>query len=333
VLVILTAVMLLSLPPAIAGKVVLRTSGGPTGTGKDLRIQMVAEAIRRGNPDWSVNVINGPSTLAEISMIGRGELHFTALDAGSIPQINKGYFGGKKMSKPVNVRWLFPSTAMTCSLFILKKVPVDNYRDIKAKKYPLKFSSGRKGSDPYNINNLVLAAYGYSPEKILEWGGKRQNQATRRSSELMGDGLMEAMFQTGVFPNPAMLELSRKRDLKGAFVSDPDIQAELLKKGFIIVPITPKSGFASIKKDTTTVAMPAVIITKADLKEDIAYNMTRAVWEQREAFLYPLHQIFRTYLQAEGHLQLSFQFPPACKAQQLRSRMYKSNPRHFLLQI
>lgn len=297
--VFVTALLMLSPPPTAAKRVVLRTSGGPTGTGKDLRIQMAAEAMRRGNPDWIINVINGPGTTAEISMMARGQMHFTALDAASIKDIAKGYFGGKKLSKPAELRWILPSTAMTCSLLMLEKVPFNSFREIKEKKYPFKFSMGRRGTDPYNINVKVLKAYGYSPKDIIAWGGKRQNQATRRSAELISDGLMEGMFQAGVFPNPAMLELSRKRKLKGAFVSDPAIQEKLEKEGFIIVPITTASGFSFIKEDTTTVAMPAVIAGLASMENDVAYNMAKGVWEQREKFLYPLHTIFRTYLQPE----------------------------------
>jgi len=293
--------LLVGLYPLIATaaeKVILRASAGPTGTGKDLRIQMVAEAIRRGNPKWVVDTINGPTTIAEITMIGRGELDFTALDAVSIPDIAKGYYGGKKLPKPVNLRWLIPSTAMTCVLYMLENVPINSFAEIKEKKYPAKFSMGRKGTDPYNILMHVFQAYGYSPDDIVKWGGKRQNTASRRSADLMADGLMDVFFHAGTYPAPPIAEMERTRKLKAAFVFEPEIQAKLSKKLFIEVPI--KAGsYTFVKNNTTTVAMPSIVVVPDDMKDDVAYNMTRAVWEQREKFLHPLHPIFRAYVQPE----------------------------------
>ncbi|MFC1869332.1 TAXI family TRAP transporter solute-binding subunit, partial [Thermodesulfobacteriota bacterium] len=281
--VFLTALLMLSPPPIAAKRVVLIASGGPTGTGKDLRVQMVAEAMRRANQDWVISVLNGFTGVAEVNMMREEKIHFTALDAGELKNAEKGHFFGHKMSKPVAIRWILPSTAMTCTLIMIEKVPFNSYREFKEKKYPFKFSMGRKKTDPYFINEKVMKAYGYSPEDILSWGGKRQNTATRRSAELISDGLMEGMFQTGTFPNPAMVELSRKRKLKTAFVSEPEIQAKLEEEeDFIIVPIKTVSGASFVKEDTTTVAMPGVIAGPASLEDDVAYNMARGVWEQRE---------------------------------------------------
>ncbi|MFC1869490.1 TAXI family TRAP transporter solute-binding subunit, partial [Thermodesulfobacteriota bacterium] len=280
--VFLTALLMLSPPPIAAKRVVLIASGGATGTGKDLRVQMVAEAMRQANPDWVISVLNGFTGAAEINMMREGKMHFTALDAAELKNVEKGHFFGHKLSNPVAIRWILPSTAMTCSLIMIEKVPFNSYREFKEKKYPFKFSMGRKKTDPYFINEKVMKAYGYSPEDIIAWGGKRQNQATRRSAELISDGLMEGMFLAGTFPNPAMVELSRKRKLKTAFVSDPAIQAKLEGEDFIVVPIKTVSGASFVKEDTTTVACPAVIAGPASLEDDVAYNMARGVWEQRE---------------------------------------------------
>ena len=73
---------------------------------------------------------------------------------------------------------------------------------------------------------------------------------------------------------------------------------KLVEKGYIQVPIAAGS-IDFVKENTSTVAMPAVIVCRADMKADIAYNMTRGVWEQRESFLYPIHPIFKRYVQPE----------------------------------
>jgi TRAP transporter TAXI family solute receptor len=295
--VVLLAVGILS-SPVMAKKVTLRTSGGPTGTGKDLRIQMVAEAIRRGTEGWVVDVINGPTTVAEITMMGRGEIDFTALDAGSIGDIGRGFYGGKKLPEPVAMRWLLPSTAMTCAMYMRADIPINSYGDILKKKYPLKFSMGRRGTDPYIINLRVLEAYGLSIKMIKKWGGKQQNTASRRSADLISDGLMEALIHAGTYPNPPIVQVARKRDMKVAFVSEPDTQAKLGERGFVEVPI--KAGSMTfVKQDMSTMAMPAVFVVREDMKDDIAYHVTKAVWEQRASFLYPIHAIFRTYLKPD----------------------------------
>ncbi|MDP2644611.1 MAG: TAXI family TRAP transporter solute-binding subunit, partial [Desulfobacterales bacterium] len=292
---VLLAMLWAATPLTAQTKVTLRASGGPTGTGKDLRIQMVAEAVRRGNPDWTVDTINGPTTVAEITMMARGQLNFTTIDAASMPSIARGSYGGIKLPKPVHLRWLLPSTAMTNVLYMTANMSINSYADIKNKKLPIKFSMGRKGTDPYNIITKVLKAYGFSPEDIIKWGGKRQNAGSDRAAQLIADGLLEVFIHAGVYPAVPITELERTRKIKAVFIREPDIQAKLKAEKFIKVPIAAGS-YTFVKEKTSTMAMPTMVAVLAEMPGDIAYNFTRAVWEQREKFLYPLHKIFRTYL-------------------------------------
>ncbi len=275
-------------------KLMLRASGGPTGTGKDIAVQFPSEAMRRANPGWTVDVVNGPTTIAEIAMMGRGEIQFTRLEIGEIPRTRTGFYGTQKLPQPVELRWLAPSSMMSATLYLNDKVPINSIPELIQKKYPLKVSMGRKGSGPYNMAVTVLDAYGIAPDDFQKWGGKVQYQETRRGSELLGDGLIDGMLVLAEIPTNAITELERTRKLKAIFVTEPNIHAELEKKGYMDMEI-PAGIYGFVKTRTVTVGMPGALVCPANLNEDVAYHMVKAMWEQRE-FLHKVHIVFRMFL-------------------------------------
>jgi TRAP transporter TAXI family solute receptor len=278
-------------------KVMLRASGGPSGTAKDLTTRFACEAIRKENPDWVVDVINGPTVIAEVSMMGRGELDLARIEIGDILTARKGYYGPQKLSAPIEMAWLIPFTMMDFTLFTLEKVPFNSIPELKAKKYPLRVSMGRKGTGPYNMSVEVLDAYGITPADIERWGGKLQYQPSNQGGEMMVDGLIDAVILTGTLTPPGIVDIARNRKLKAIYVTEPVIQAKLLAQGFGLTQV-PAGIFSFVREKTSTVGKPGALTTSRKMKDEVAYHLVRSIWERRES-LYAVDPAFKIYLQPD----------------------------------
>lgn len=278
-------------------KVILRMAGGPPGSSKNFRHELYADVLRRANPDWHVNVIVGPTTYSETGMLGRGELNLTTMNTVNIPQIREGHYGGKPLSKPVDIVWLVPGNILTVMYYLLEKVPINSIAELKEKKYPLKVSMGRRGSFQSTANDIVLSTYGIKYKDINSWGGKVHYQSGPRSARLMADRIIEANFQPGTVPYGAIVQLSQTHKLKAIYPHEPEIQAKLRKFGFIPETV-PAGRYNFLTKDAKTVGAPNVIACRADMADEVAYKITKAIWEGRK-FLHSLSPLFKGSLNEE----------------------------------
>lgn len=278
-------------------KIVLRMGGGPPGSSKNFRHELYADVLRRAYPKWHVDVIVGPTSFAEMGMLGRGEVNLTTMNTVNIPQIREGHYGGKRFPKPIDIVWLAPGNLLTVLYYLLEDVPINSIAEIKEKKYPLKVSMGRKGSFQSTANDIVLAAYGIPYKDIKSWGGKVHYQSGPRSTRLMADNIIEAVFNPGSIPYVTIAQLSQTHKLKAIYPFEPEIQAKLRKAGFIPETV-PAGSYNFLTKEARTVAAPNLIACRADLADEIAYKITKAIWEQK-SFLHSLSPLFKRSLTEE----------------------------------
>lgn len=283
------------LDQADAKRVEIRVDGGPPGGGKNFRNTAMAEAIKRGNPDWDVNVITGPVSAVILGMMKRGEVECTTKPMHSLYELREARFGGKKLAiGPMDLRWIFVSNYYLVGFYVLKSVPVGSIDELLAKKYPIKVSVGQIGSEPYNMANLVLKAFGYTLDDLKAWGCKIHLQPSGRSIKMVRDGHIEGKFHVGTVPEPAWDDLSHTRELKILTLESEEVKNKLEELGFE-KKVIPGDSYNFTTHDIPTVGMPNFFVVPASIKDDTAYNIARAVWEQRD-FLKSLHPIFQRNL-------------------------------------
>jgi TRAP transporter TAXI family solute receptor len=296
-------------PKGPSKRVEMRVDGGPPGTSSNLRREGIGEAIRMGNPSWDVSVIVGPSSPTDLVMMSQRRMEVAAKTNGEVQEVKKGLYGGKPLATgPLDLTWVAPSNFARVIFFMLADVPINSIQELKERKYPLKVSVGPLRSPIYHRTIETLRAYGITLEDIKEWGGKVHYQPSTRSASMMGDGIIEAFFMGGTVPTAPLEQLSVTRKLKVLTPTQPAARESLKKLGYI-EGVLPAGSHSFITKDIPTMMMSNLVVVRADMNEDIAYHITRAIWENR-GFLKNVHPVFQRSLTAESIKSMAKEFSP-----------------------
>ncbi|MDP2644295.1 MAG: TAXI family TRAP transporter solute-binding subunit [Desulfobacterales bacterium] len=274
----------------------VRLGGGPAGGAKAMRMEGLAEAIRRTNPAMQTRVMSGVHSLGALGMMARGELELEVWGPDIILDAIKGEFGGKKVKVgPTDINVISPSHSARAAVILLDKVPINSISELKEKKYPIKLGIGPKGSNFEIRNRAVLEVYGITYDGIKSWGGKAMFTGDTATIDLMRDGMADGFVNFGTHPSGKIQELASSRNLKIFTVSDPEAIKRSMPFGFTQTEL-PKDTYAFMKEDMTTIENMESIVGPAKLDNQVAYGITRGIWENRN-YLYNVHPLYKASLQ------------------------------------
>ena len=128
------------------------------------------------------------------------------------------------------------------------------------------------GSMGYESALIVLDAYGIGPRDIT-----LTPLPLDRAAERLRDGAVDALFALGGQPIDAVARLGRLADIRLVPINGPERGRLMLDH--------PLTDFATIKAGaypgtelTPTIAFDAQLMVSADMPEDLAYAIARALW-------------------------------------------------------
>ena len=147
-------------------------------------------------------------------------------------------------------------------------------------------STGAPGSGTeFTALNLLKAA-GIDPGKFAKW----EKLGAAESNDALVNGTVEAYFWSGGVPTGSIVELANTLSRKGAPIvlvplpsSDPAVAK--LEKDFPGVSeslVVPKAVYGT-SADTPTLAFPNMFVCPASMPEDLAYRITKTVFENLDA--------------------------------------------------
>jgi len=93
------------------------------------------------------------------------------------------------------------------------------------------------------------------------------------------DGNVDAVFITAGTPTAAVTDLASNRDVVIVPVSDEALAALRARWPFYTRVTIPADTYRGLTGPVRTVAVMAMLVARADLPEDLVYNMTKALWE------------------------------------------------------
>lgn len=274
----------------------VRLGGGPAGGAKAMRMEGLAEAIRRTNPTFQARVMSGVHSKGALDMMGAGTMELEVWGADVILDAMKGEFGGQKIKAgPTAMGVMTPSHTATVAVILLDNVPLNSLGEIKSKKYPLKIGVGPKGSDFEIRNRTVLELYGISYDDIKSWGGKIMFTGDTATIDLMRDGMADGFVNFGTHPSGKIQELASTRKLRILTVSDPAAIKQAKSYGFTSMAL-PKQTYNFMKENMMTIQRMESVVGPAKLADHVAYGITKGIWENRN-YLYSVHPLYKAALQ------------------------------------
>lgn len=162
----------------------------------------------------------------------------------------------------------------------IKKYGTDEIEEVVAKKYPIRIGCSPKGSMDYRCVELLLQCLGVTPEDIKSWGGDVVNGGGSDLSDMLKNGKLDMILDHTSAESSSMVQNAMTNDLHFTQWRDSTLDF-FVKQGFERVTL-PANSFKGQTVDVIDAGTPDCVFVKADMDDETAYILTKAMCENRE---------------------------------------------------
>ncbi|MEX2519898.1 MAG: TAXI family TRAP transporter solute-binding subunit [Paracoccaceae bacterium] len=154
--------------------------------------------------------------------------------------------------------------------------------DIAANKTPVSITINRAGNITGELAAAMLNAAGASPENIESWGGSVIRAGSKEQADLITNGRVD-VFANGVFVGHSSIrQIENALDMR--LIDVPEDVRNSVGEDFSIAAFTiPANTYENQPEDIQTLALGAVLIVSADMSDEQAYTLTKAMIDNIDA--------------------------------------------------
>lgn len=149
--------------------------------------------------------------------------------------------------------------------------PVKTFADLKG----LKMGVGAPGSGTEANFRQLCDVYGLAKGDI-----NAQYLSFSESAEQFKDKHIDAFLVTAGLPNPGIMDVSTQNDIRILSISDDMVKKITTKYPFLSPVKVPANTYKNVP-EASTVAVNAVLIVNSGIKEDVVYNLTKALFDNQ----------------------------------------------------
>ncbi len=215
----------------------------------------------------SATAETGNASVANASLLGRGAIESAFVAADILDAAYKGV--GQFKDKPVkNIRALgalYPETMQ-----LVAQPDIKTFQDLKGKSV----SSGSPGSGQWQLLGDLLALHGMTRDDI-----KEDYSSFSQSAEKLKDGNLSASLIIAGTPTASIVELANGHRINVVPLADDVVEKLHKNQPYFAHFVLPAGTYKGVDKDVNTISVRAIWATHADLPEDVAYAVTKALYE------------------------------------------------------
>ncbi len=246
-------------------------SGGTSGTYYAYGAA-VAQVLSEKVDGLSISVQSTGASAANIRLIAKNEADIAIVqnDVMSYAYDGVELFEGEQIQDFGTMATVY---AEVCQIIADPASGIKSVADLKGKSV----SVGDVGSGVEANAKQILEAYGLTFDDI-----KKQNLSFGDSATAMKDKKIDAFFCTAGTPTTAVVDLSSQNDITVVPIDEDKIAALCEKYPFYTSYTIGKDTYNGMTEDVKTLAVKATFIVRNDLDETLVYNMTKALFENKD---------------------------------------------------
>ena len=250
-------------------------TGGTGGTYYPLGgmlAQLISNKVTIAGKKLSATAETSGASVANAQLLGRKDIEsaFVAADILDAAYNGKGQFDGKPLKNLRALGALYPEQVQ---LVTLASANVKTFKDLKGKSV----SSGSPGSGQWQLLGDLLEAYGMTRRDIGE-----DLSSFAQSVDKIKDGNLTASLITAGAPTSSVTDLANARDIRVVPLSGPEIDTLRKKQPYYAMVQLPANTYKGQSAPVDTLAVLAIWSTHADLSDQMAYEVTKALYENTE---------------------------------------------------
>jgi len=225
----------------------------------------------RGERPWNVTAESTGGSMENIRLLARGQMQFAISNASITYFAVRGEQGWAQAYPTRSVMTLFPNVAM----FVTRADSgITRISDLRGRRVYI----GPEGAGFEYFVRPILEAHGLTLDDIQPVYASQQNAVS-----FLGDGSVAAAMIGGGVPTPAIVQAASSMDVL-LIPFDEDAKAKLIRDFAFFEPATiPADTYRGQSEDYHGLNVgSAHLVTNADVDEQLVYEMTRVIFENRE---------------------------------------------------
>lgn len=221
-------------------------------------------------PGMNVTVQSTGASAENVRLINKKEVELALVQSDTIDFAYHGKETFKERLTRMNaIAVLYPEIIQ---IVVRGDSKIKSFMDLKG----VKIGVGAPGSGTEANFRQLLDIYGMKKEDV-----KAQYLSFAESAEQFKDKHIDAFIVTAGIPNAAIMDVSVMQNIRLLSLPDDKI-AQITKKYPFLSPATiPANTYKNQPYEVKTVAVAAVLIASSELKDDVVYNLTKALFENQ----------------------------------------------------
>ena len=203
---------------------------------------------------------------------GKADIAFTIADTLDEALRGRGPFA----KSPVRARTLAVLYPVYTHIATLEGAGIDRLTDLRGKVV----STGSPGSGTEVMALRLIEAAGLDADTDL----RRQGLSVNASVDALKDGKIDAFFFIGGIPTPALLDLTNSIGIRAKLLPNDDtlpaLQAAYGPSLYYRL-VVPRGSYPGLNSDVGVVAVANVLVVDERMSDDLAYDLTRVLFEKQ----------------------------------------------------
>ncbi|MDR7419415.1 MAG: TAXI family TRAP transporter solute-binding subunit [Armatimonadota bacterium] len=215
------------------------------------------------------------ASVANVQFLARGDAQLALIQNDIAYYAEKGteVFAepGSNRPRPVagirGIAMLYPETIQ---IVTLKNKRINTVEDLRGKRVVV----GAPGSGTEANARQILSVHDvYYREMRVDF------LSFAAGIDQLRDGNVDAVFITAGVPTAAVTDIASSREIALVPVSNEALQALRARWPFYTRQVVAADTYRGLTGPVATVAVMAMLVARADLPDDLVYNLTKALWE------------------------------------------------------
>lgn len=209
------------------------------------------------------------ASVANAKLLGNGDVEsaFVAADILNAAYTGSGQFQGAPIKSLRVLGALYPETVQ---LITRADSGINSVRDLKGKS----ISSGSPGSGQYQLLTDLLTVHGMTRADV-----KEDLSSFTQAVDKIKDGNLDATLITAGVPTAAVTDFAQSHALKVIPLSGPEVAALQKQQPFYTNVKLPANTYKGQDTAVDTLAVMAVWATHDKVPDNVAYEVTKALYE------------------------------------------------------
>ena len=269
---LMSLTLLLAALPALAWDPVGITTGSVSGTYYPLGGEIMSLWMNH-IPDLDVSVQSSGGSKDNIVKINNAEAEVGTVQNDVMFYAYQGdqdFFNGEVIDSFVAIGSLYPELVQ---VVVAADSDIKTVEDLKGKKV----SVGARGSGVYFNAVQLLEMAGLTLDDI-----QPQHLSFDESATSFQNRQLDAFFITAGLPNPAIMDVASRQEVRLIGLTDDQMKALSEKYSFYVPVEVPADTYKGMKEAVTVPSMNAVLICLKELPEELVYQMTKVLFENKD---------------------------------------------------